>query len=215
MRQTAVPLLVSNDIGLLKHWCKGLHLKSKAPIELSSFTELLERARRKEDIVWLDMNLPNIPAWDTGVWQNLIHGKELRIIAASSNPTDSDAIAALDAGCVGYCHAYSDSATLMQINQVTKAGHIWIGTNLMQQLIQSANRVATLPAATNSNTWQNSLTTREREVAKLAANGASNLQIGEACGISERTVKAHLSAVFEKLGITDRLQLVLKVHGIQ
>ena len=215
MRQTTVPLLVSNDIGLLKHWRKGLHLKSKVPIELSSFTELLERSRRKEDIVWLDMNLPNIPAWDSGAWQNLIHVKELRIIAASSNPSDGDAIAALEAGCVGYCHAYSDSATLMQIDQVTKAGHIWIGTNLMQQLIQSANRAATLPAATSSNTWQHSLTAREREVAKLAANGASNLQISEACGISERTVKAHLSAVFEKLGITDRLQLALKVHGIQ
>lgn len=85
----------------------------------------------------------------------------------------------------------------------------------MQQLIQSANRAATPPAATNANAWQSSLTAREREVAKLAANGASNLQIGEACGISERTVKAHLSAVFEKLEITDRLQLVLKVHGIQ
>jgi DNA-binding NarL/FixJ family response regulator len=215
MRQTTVPLLVSNDIGLLKHWCKGLHLKSKVPIELNSFTKLLERSRRKEDIVWLDMNLPNIPEWGSGAWQNLIQVKELRIIAASSNPTDSDAIAALDAGCVGYCHAYSDSATLMQIDQVTKAGHIWIGTNLMQQLIQSANRVAMRPATANTNNWQSSLTAREREVAKLAANGASNLRISEVCGISERTVKAHLSAVFEKLDITDRLQLALKVHGIQ
>jgi DNA-binding NarL/FixJ family response regulator len=215
MRQISVPLLVSNDPGLLKHWCKGLHLKSKEPIELHSFEALVQRARRKEDIVWLDMNLPNIPTWGSEAWQSLIHTKGLRIIAASSKPTDTDAIAALDAGCVGYCHAYSDSETLMQINQVTKAGHIWIGANLMQQLIQSANRAATIPSVAPSSAWQVNLTVREREIATLAANGGSNLQIAVTCDISERTVKAHMSAIFDKLGIADRLQLALKVHGIQ
>ena len=52
------------------------------------------------------------------------------------------------------------------------------------------------------------------EVAILAANGASNLAIARDCKISERTVKAHLSAVFEKLNLTDRPPLALRVHGI-
>jgi DNA-binding NarL/FixJ family response regulator len=160
------------------------------------------------------MSLPNIPAWQSSTWQDLIQIRKLRIIAASSNPTDNEAITALDAGCVGYCHAYSDSATLIQVAQVTKAGHIWIGTNLMQQLIQSANRVAKPPAVIANNGWQKTLTAREREIAKFAANGDSNLQIAKSCDISERTVKAHMSAVFDKLDITDRLQLALKVHGI-
>ena len=51
-------------------------------------------------------------------------------------------------------------------------------------------------------------------MAVLAANGASNQAIATDCGISERTVKAHLTAVFEKLNLTDRLQLALRVHGI-
>jgi DNA-binding NarL/FixJ family response regulator len=58
------------------------------------------------------------------------------------------------------------------------------------------------------------LTTREREVALLAANGASNKTIASDCDITERTVKAHLAAIFEKLHLTDRLQLALRVHGI-
>jgi DNA-binding NarL/FixJ family response regulator len=215
MRQIIAPLLVSNDAGLLKHWCKSLHLNSQNLIALSSFAELLHRGRRKEDIVWLDMNLHDVPSWNSEIWRNLIHAKELRVIAASSKPTDSAAIAALDAGCVGYCHAYSDSATLIQISQVIKAGHVWIGTNLMQQLIQSANRAASLPTVLPNNAWQTKLTAREREVAKLAAIGTSNLQIAEACDISERTVKAHMSAIFDKLGVSDRLQLALRVHGIQ
>ena len=58
------------------------------------------------------------------------------------------------------------------------------------------------------------LTERETTAARYAAGGWANAQIAEALGITERTVKAHLSAVFEKLGVSDRLQLALLVHGI-
>ncbi|MNW12082.1 Transcriptional regulatory protein LiaR [compost metagenome] len=58
------------------------------------------------------------------------------------------------------------------------------------------------------------LTERETTVARYAASGQANAQIAEALGITERTVKAHLSAVFEKLKVSDRLQLALLVHGI-
>ena len=66
-----------------------------------------------------------------------------------------------------------------------------------------------------SERWSETLTAREKQVALLAAQGASNQRIAEDCDITERTVKAHLSAVFDKLGVTDRLQLALKVHGIR
>ena len=63
--------------------------------------------------------------------------------------------------------------------------------------------------------WSAPLTEREREVAQLAAIGDSNLTIADALGITERTVKAHLKAVFEKLQVADRLQLALRVHGVR
>jgi DNA-binding NarL/FixJ family response regulator len=69
--------------------------------------------------------------------------------------------------------------------------------------------------AQDSHSWDNGLLTeREITVARYAASGQANAQIAEALGITERTVKAHLSAVFEKLGVSDRLQLALLVHGI-
>jgi DNA-binding NarL/FixJ family response regulator len=52
------------------------------------------------------------------------------------------------------------------------------------------------------------LTPREREIVTLIVGGASNKEIGEALDISERTVKGHLSNVFQKLGVPDRLKLV-------
>jgi DNA-binding NarL/FixJ family response regulator len=91
---------------------------------------------------------------------------------------------------------------------------VWIGQQLMQQLIQRANSAMPVnkPVPTH---WTEQLTSREREIASLAAHGATNAVIAAQCDITERTVKAHLSAVFEKLSVTDRLQLALKVHGIQ
>jgi DNA-binding NarL/FixJ family response regulator len=212
MRRNSPALLVSKDTGLLKHWRNAL--KIKAAIELSSFSELQKLARRNNDVVWLDLNADDIPPWTSNAWQDLFTSKNIRLIAASSYPKDADAIAALDAGCAGYCHAFSDADTLFQVHQVTSAGHIWIGQHLMQQLIQSANRAKPQEPIVDSS-WDRGLTARELEVARLAAHGASNLEIAEQCDITERTVKAHLSAVFEKTGVADRLQLALKVHGIR
>ena len=59
------------------------------------------------------------------------------------------------------------------------------------------------------------LSDREAQVAKFVAQGANNREIAQALQISERTVKAHLSAIFEKLGVRDRLQLSLRVNGLE
>ena len=52
-------------------------------------------------------------------------------------------------------------------------------------------------------------------MARLVAGGASNREVAEQLSITERTVKAHLSAIFEKLGLRDRLQLSLRINGVQ
>lgn len=122
-------------------------------------------------------------------------------------------MAALDAGCVGYCHSFSDARILQQIRQVVADGQVWIGRELMQRLLSNV-RLVTSRQNKPDTTWSEGLTSREVEVAVLAANGSSNQVIAIECNISERTVKAHLSAVFTKLNISDRLQLALRVHGV-
>ena len=62
-----------------------------------------------------------------------------------------------------------------------------------------------------NNMWASSLTEREFEVAKAVALGASNKEIATQLGITERTIKAHVGAVLEKLQVRDRLQLALLV----
>lgn len=211
MSQPLKLIFVASDAGLIAHWTRAF--KKPKPSIFSNFPELAQSPYSSPALVWLDLSSAFPPKWSNPNWTELVNTNRFKFIAASSNPTDNEAIQALDAGCSGYCHAFSDAATLVQVRQVVEAGHVWIGKTLMNRLIQSANSAA-ITKEPVSEDWGLGLSTREKEIAILAANGASNQAISQDCKIAERTVKAHLSAVFEKLNLTDRLQLALRVHGI-
>lgn len=204
-------ILISHDAGLIEHWQRAFGKNSQIVLDRLDCLQQITMTNSAQ--VWIDLSLPDVPPWNHATWSHLFKINPGRIVAASSNPKDNDAVIALDAGCAAYCHAFSDVATLKQIRQVVEAGHVWIGKTLMDRLLRGVNHaVALAPGPVDE--WDQGLTTREREVAILAANAASNHHIALDCDISERTVKAHLSAVFKKLNITDRLQLALRVHGI-
>jgi len=204
-------VLVSHDTGLLAHWQRAFF--SNIQSVAGQFKDLFQLNLDQKSMAWIDLSTPDLPPWNDKQWQRLIVEQGVRVIATSSNPKDAEAVAALDIGCAAYCHAFSDAHTLEQVKQVVQAGHVWIGKTLMQRLIQSASHAAVVSSAPIAE-WGGNLTQREKEVAIQAANGASNQMIAQNCKISERTVKAHLSSVFEKLNLTDRLQLALRVHGI-
>mgnify|MGYP001560683105 CR=1 FL=1 len=211
MSSTTQHFLLSQDAGLLEHWQRSLPAGPRTV--LSQFADLATSTGAAHTLVWLDLALPQVAPWRSAPWHALIQQQQRRIVATSSTPNDAEGVAALDTGCVGYCQAFSNAATLAQVGEVVLAGQVWVGQSVLQRLIQNAAHVATLTAAPRSN-WAQDLTQREREVAALAANGASNHAIATQCQITERTVKAHLSAVFDKLAVSDRLQLALRVHGI-
>jgi len=90
-------------------------------------------------------------------------------------------------------------------------GSVWMGASLVNRLLRQVDTITPSPA-----TWRHeALTERESTVALLVSQGESNGRIAAAMGISERTVKAHLTVIFEKLGVQDRLQLALRVHGVK
>ena len=204
-------LFLSRDGGLIKHWTQAIGSSAVMPFDTSA---PLAHIRQGVGTLWVDLSLPNLPSWSHPEWRRILQKLQVKVVAASSSPSDDEGMAALDAGCAAYCHAFSDVLTLKSIQEVVEAGNVWIGRNLMNRLLRSTAR-AGQGLANKTSDWGQGLTARELEVAQLAANGASNQAIATQCRITERTVKAHLSAVFEKLNITDRLQLALRVHGIQ
>jgi DNA-binding NarL/FixJ family response regulator len=81
----------------------------------------------------------------------------------------------------------------------------------MQVLFTAVGRSQEKMAPQANLDWQAKLSQREIEVTQAIAKGASNKVVARQLDISERTVKAHVTAIFEKLGVTDRLKLVLLV----
>lgn len=150
------------------------------------------------------------PLWTRPAWQR--NAAHLTLLATSSQPNDDEGLAVLNAGAAGYCHSHAPIEHLQQALDVIASGELWVGRALLSRLLRLVNtRLPTNGLAD----WAESLTEREREVAQHAAIGESNQVIADALGITERTVKAHLKAVFTKLDVADRLQLALRVHGVR
>ena len=135
-------------------------------------------------------------------------------VVLSDQPTDEEALAAFAAGARGYCNTHANAQLLVQISSVVLQGGLWIGEPLMQRLIGATSRIQAASREEGGEEWSKNLTEREKEVASTLAKGASNKEIASALGITERTVKAHITAIFEKLQVRDRLQLSLIVNRL-
>ncbi len=161
-------------------------------------------------LVWLrlDPGAPAAPQVDTA---RLRIGSAALIIL-SDTPNDDEALAVFSGAVRGYCNSHAGPEVLQQVASVVLQGGMWIGEPLMQRLMAAINRVM-LPPVVDEDSWSRTLSQRECEVAQIIVAGASNKEIGVQLGISERTVKAHVGAVLEKLQVRDRLQLALFIKG--
>jgi two-component system nitrate/nitrite response regulator NarL len=133
------------------------------------------------------------------------------IVVLSNVPEDDQGMAVLAAGASGYCSALTLPTVLRQVASVVEHGGLWVGPQLMRRLIQGLamrSHAGTPPAL-------DILSQRERQVAEAVARGSTNKEIARVMNITERTVKAHLTAAFEKLGVRDRMQLSLLVNGVE
>jgi DNA-binding NarL/FixJ family response regulator len=136
---------------------------------------------------------------------------DVAIVAMTLVPSAGEAVSALSAGARGYCHALAAPEMLRQVALVVSNGGIWIGPDLMARATVAVAQAVT-PGLRPALDVFEALTPRERAVALQVAEGESNKEIARRLNITLRTVKAHLSAIFDKLGVRDRLQLVLALR---
>lgn len=154
-------------------------------------------------LVWLH-NLS--PADFTGALPKGVH-----VIALHDEPSDENGLAALSTGAAGYANAHATPQLLHTIESVVRSEGLWVGEALLNRLLRTIAAVPTGPSVPppESHPALAKLSEREREVALKVVRGESNKEIARDLDLAERTVKAHLSAVFDKLGVRDRLQLAL------
>jgi DNA-binding NarL/FixJ family response regulator len=140
-----------------------------------------------------------------------------QLLVLLADEPDEEVIAdALTQGASGCCNTHAAPEVLHQVALVVGNGGLWVGQTLLRRLVGGTSRALAARSERPPRVdWATVLSEREVQVARLVAGGASNREVAEQLSITERTVKAHMSAIFEKLGLRDRLQLSLRINGVQ
>lgn len=138
-----------------------------------------------------------------------------RVIVLSPAPGETEGLQALDAGARGYCHLQAVPTLLREVAQVVGLGGLWVGPELVQRLVDATHGLLQGRVPPQQPIDLSPLSERESQVARAVARGHTNREVAEQLHITERTVKAHLGSVFEKLGVRDRVQLVLQFSQAQ
>lgn len=159
-------------------------------------------------IVWV---LSGMPEWINTVQKLMQQG--CNVVVMSRDPSVEELREALMAGAKGYLEALASSRIFQQAESVVANGSIWLPATFVTGLVGILSNA--LEKQQTEQPDLSSLTEREREVAMEVVTGLLNKQVADKLNITERTVKAHLAAVFEKLGVRDRMQLMLKIRGNQ
>jgi DNA-binding NarL/FixJ family response regulator len=132
--------------------------------------------------------------------------KEARVLVLTGLRGSESQRRAMLAGAMGIVlKEHAAEVLLKAINKVHQ-GEVWLDRSLMGGVLDEMTQV---PEPDPEKARIASLTDREREVVALIAEGLKNKQIGERLFISETTVTHHLSSIFSKLGVSDRLELVI------
>lgn len=184
---------------------------AKAKIAATVVEKPSKSQQQEAQLFWLHMN-EDRQEWLVNTISHIQKKyKNVKIVVLANAPNQAEALHALSLGVVAYAHAYSPAKVLVEIKTVVTNGGVWMGQDLLRRLIEVSTNLAGNQAA-QVDQHLNALTKREKQVAIEAAKGLSNKEIARILAITERTVKAHLSSIFEQLGAKDRLHLALMLN---
>lgn len=161
---------------------------------------------------WLDLSTLDFDKALTFIDRISLVNEAPPIVCMVPFPRDEEAFALLARGARGYCHVAASPIQLLQVARTVKNGGFWLPDSLMRRVMTSASSLVA-KIATQKQVSLEELTRRERQVALAVADGLSNREIAERLSIAERTVKARLTSVFQKLDVRDRVQLALLLGG--
>jgi DNA-binding NarL/FixJ family response regulator len=135
------------------------------------------------------------------------------VIFMAAQGDDAWAMSALEAGARGILAKSTRAEDLIKAVRVVSEGQVWAPRHLLAGWMEHRARASTAVRAGESILKQR-LSDREREVFRHAAMGLSNKELARRLAISQATVKAHLTSIFQKLGLRGRAELAAAYHGM-
>ncbi len=165
------------------------------------------------DVVLMDLMMPGIGGIVAIGALRQSH-PSLKMMALTSFSDDGQVFPALEAGANGYLLKDIDPDELVAAIRAVYVGESPLDPEVAKRLVSRFQRPTA--STTDKNASHEALTERERDVLLLLTQGKSNKEIANELFIGDRTVKSHLSAIFQKLNVTDRTQAALYAvrHGL-
>lgn len=190
---------------VLDHW-KRIAQDHYKLIQLGSTESLYSRLDQNPDITVL-FHVTSLKTYCNEVLEYIRESAlSTKIFMLSNRPNYMEGKELLEMGCKGYGNAHMASTSFLPAVSMIENGNVWLYPEFVQELIRELKQVDT---KINHDADLNVLSAREKEIAKMVASGHNNKEIATSLGIKERTVKAHLTNIFQKLNIRDRLSLAM------
>jgi len=194
---------------------------------ISPHTDALEKWRQVLALDYTVAILPDFPLPDqpyplTVLDASFIDQGKLQISAIKHHPgklliigdnwPEELQVKVVVAGAAGYCECSTSNSVILKAVESILQGDIWVQRHLVPQVIGTLVKITRAPVAPPPKpapAGLDTLSVRERDVVRLILRGISNKVIASELFISERTVKAHLTSIFKKLHVPDRLHLAI------
>ncbi|HWR54441.1 MAG TPA: response regulator transcription factor [Bryobacteraceae bacterium] len=178
--------------------------------EAKDGNEVLDVVRQTEpDVLLLDLRMPSLDG--LAVLQSLkAMTSQCKVIILTASEDKNEFVQAMKLGCSGI--VLKQTATELLYKSIRKVfqGEIWLDSHTTAAVMrQFASPARITPSDRKGRGERSPLSQREREIVALVAQGFKNKEIAEKIFISEQTVKNHLHNIFDKLGVSDRLELAL------
>lgn len=211
-----IRLLIAEDQPVVRAGLRAV-LESASEIEIvgeaADGQEAVQRALElSPDVIISELRLPKS---DGLALLRTLQARALptKFLLFTSSENKDDFIEAMKLGCSGILLKDAAPALIVKSIQKVHAGEIWLDSNttaaVIRQFASPTDSAAAHVPATAKPRERAQLSQREREIIVLIAQGYKNKEIAEKMFITEQTVKNHLHNVFDKLGVSDRLELAL------
>jgi DNA-binding NarL/FixJ family response regulator len=161
-------------------------------------------AEHRPDVVLMDISMPNLNGIEAT--KKIVEAnEEVQVVVLTSFGEREQIVAALDAGAVGYLLKDADPEEVIRGVRAAARGESPFAPKVARTMLDARARRSELQ-----------LSRRELDVLRCVSKGLPNKLIARNLGISEKTVKAHLTRIFQQLGVTDRTQAAIwaREHGI-
>jgi DNA-binding NarL/FixJ family response regulator len=211
-----IRIVVADDHPIFRDGlCKLLALEEDFEVvaQAQDGRQVLDVLQQHEpDILLLDLKMPGLDGLAT-LQRIQVSKNKTRVIVLTASDDKNEFVQAMKLGTSGI--VLKQTATELLIKSIRKvhAGEIWLDSHttaaVIRQFVAADETPVPAPSAAHRDRERSPLSQREREIVALVAQGFKNKEMAEKMFISEQTVKNHLHNIFDKLGVSDRLELAL------